>query len=157
MVWSATRPCHFNPGERVLSARSMGGWVGPGVGLSAVKMRKFLHYLDSNPGRPAHSPLLYRLSFASPATDTKHYATRPPVPVSQCTSLWILITHANFGGNTSWKTFSMAYPRHKWEDNIKLDQKHLVAKRTELNWLNSGSNSINSDDPWASDTRKIFY
>jgi hypothetical protein len=35
--------------------------VGPRVGLDAVKKRKIFHCRESNPGRPARCPSLYRL------------------------------------------------------------------------------------------------
>jgi hypothetical protein len=38
--------------------------MGPKAGLDDVEKRKIAcHYKESNPGRPAHSPSLYRLSF----------------------------------------------------------------------------------------------
>jgi hypothetical protein len=44
--WSASRPYRPTSGDR-----SLGGWIGPGVGLDAVEKRKIC--LKSNPGRPA--------------------------------------------------------------------------------------------------------
>jgi hypothetical protein len=45
------------------------GWVGPRAGLEAVE-RKILHCREWNPGRPAGSPSLYRLSYpGSSATE----------------------------------------------------------------------------------------
>jgi hypothetical protein len=61
--WSASRPCHFTPGERAPGTHWIGGWVGPRVGLDAVEKRKILHSWESNPGRAACSPSLYRLSY----------------------------------------------------------------------------------------------
>jgi hypothetical protein len=43
--WSASRPCHFTPGERALSTHCIGGWVGPRAGLDNVEKRKFLTLL----------------------------------------------------------------------------------------------------------------
>jgi hypothetical protein len=37
--------------------------VGPRVGLDAVENRKILHCREANPGHPARSPSLYRLSY----------------------------------------------------------------------------------------------
>jgi hypothetical protein len=37
--------------------------VGPRVGLDDVEKRKIVHCRESNPGRPARSPSLYRLSY----------------------------------------------------------------------------------------------
>jgi hypothetical protein len=35
--------------------------MGPRAGLDALEKRKVLPYRHANPGRPAHSPSLYRL------------------------------------------------------------------------------------------------
>jgi hypothetical protein len=40
---------------------SVGGWVGPTVGLDAMEKWKILYCRESNPGRPTHSTSLYRL------------------------------------------------------------------------------------------------
>jgi hypothetical protein len=40
--WSASRPCHFTPGERALGTHWIGGWVDPRAGVDDVKKRKFL-------------------------------------------------------------------------------------------------------------------
>jgi hypothetical protein len=40
--WSASRPCHFNPGERAPSTQWIGGWLAPRAGLDDVEKRKFL-------------------------------------------------------------------------------------------------------------------
>jgi hypothetical protein len=40
--WSATRPGHFTPGERVPGTHWIGGWVGLRAGLDDVETRKFL-------------------------------------------------------------------------------------------------------------------
>jgi hypothetical protein len=42
------------------------GWVGLRAGLDAVKKRKIMHCRESNPGRPARIPSLYRLSYTNP-------------------------------------------------------------------------------------------
>jgi hypothetical protein len=61
--WWASRPCRSKPGERAPDTHWIGGWVGPRVGLDAVGKRKILHCWEANPGRPARSPSLYRLSY----------------------------------------------------------------------------------------------
>jgi hypothetical protein len=43
----------------------IGGWVGPRAGLDAVEKRQIFPRRESNPGRPAHSPSLYRLRLIS--------------------------------------------------------------------------------------------
>jgi hypothetical protein len=49
-----------------LHAHFTGGWVGPRAGLDTVEKRKvFCPFRESNPGRPARSPSLRRLSNAS--------------------------------------------------------------------------------------------
>jgi hypothetical protein len=48
--WSASRPCRFTPGERAPGTHWVGGWVGPRVGLDAVKKINILHFRQSNPG-----------------------------------------------------------------------------------------------------------
>jgi hypothetical protein len=40
--WSASRSCRFTSGERARSTHLIGGWVGPRVGLDAVKKRKIV-------------------------------------------------------------------------------------------------------------------
>jgi hypothetical protein len=63
--WSASRPGRLTPEERTPSTHSTGGWVGPRTGLDAVK-RKIMTLPESNPGRPARRPSLYRLSYRDP-------------------------------------------------------------------------------------------
>jgi hypothetical protein len=53
-------PVTINPEERAPGANWIGGWLGPRVGLDVVEKRKIL----SNPGRAAHSPSLYRPTYA---------------------------------------------------------------------------------------------
>jgi hypothetical protein len=60
---SASRPCRFTPGERTPGTHWIGGWVGLGTGLDAVEKRNILQCRKSNPGLPARSPSLYRLSY----------------------------------------------------------------------------------------------
>jgi hypothetical protein len=38
--WSASRPGHFTPKERVPGIHWIGGWVGPRAGLDDVEKRK---------------------------------------------------------------------------------------------------------------------
>jgi hypothetical protein len=57
--WSASRPCRFTPGEIAPDTHWIKRWVGPRVGLDVVV--KIVHCRESNPGRPARSPSLYRL------------------------------------------------------------------------------------------------
>jgi hypothetical protein len=40
--WSASRPGHFTPEERLSGTNWLGGWVGPRAGLDAMERRKFL-------------------------------------------------------------------------------------------------------------------
>jgi hypothetical protein len=47
-----------------------GGWAGPRASLEAVEKRKILHCRESNPGAPACSQSLYRLSY--PGFHEKH-------------------------------------------------------------------------------------
>jgi hypothetical protein len=56
-------PAVIPPGERDPRTHWIGSWVGPRAGLGAVETRKILHCRELNPGRPARSPLLYRLSY----------------------------------------------------------------------------------------------
>jgi hypothetical protein len=35
--WSASRPCHFTPGERVPCTHRIGGWMGPRAGLNDME------------------------------------------------------------------------------------------------------------------------
>jgi hypothetical protein len=63
--WSASRPGHFNPGERAPGTHWRGGWVDPITGLDDVEKRKILPLpgLELRPlGGPARSQSLYRLS-----------------------------------------------------------------------------------------------
>jgi hypothetical protein len=62
--WSTTRPGRYTHRERPPpGTNSIAGWVSPRAGLDDVERRK-ISYLcwESKPGRPAHSPSLYRLS-----------------------------------------------------------------------------------------------
>jgi hypothetical protein len=61
--WSAWRPGSFTPGEKAPGNHCIGGWMGPRFGLDAVDKRKILYWRESNPGRSARSPSLYRLSY----------------------------------------------------------------------------------------------
>jgi hypothetical protein len=62
--WSASCSGCFTPGERAPVTHWLGGWVGPTAGLDAVELRKISCLCrESNPGRPARSPSLYRLSY----------------------------------------------------------------------------------------------
>jgi hypothetical protein len=47
--WSASRTGRFTPGG-VLGTHSIGGWVGPRVGLEPVEDRKGLYCRQSNAG-----------------------------------------------------------------------------------------------------------
>jgi hypothetical protein len=59
--WSLGR---FTPGGRVPRTLWIRGWVAPIAGLDAVEQTKIsCHCQASNPGRPARSPSLYRLSY----------------------------------------------------------------------------------------------
>jgi hypothetical protein len=56
--WSASRPGRVSPRERV-----RGGRMDPRAGQDSVEERKIAFSCqESNPGLPAHRPLLYRLS-----------------------------------------------------------------------------------------------
>jgi hypothetical protein len=67
-------PAALPPGESAPGTHWIGGQVGPRVGLGAVNEIKFLHCRESNPGRPAHSPSLYRLRY--PASYVKKGTTK---------------------------------------------------------------------------------
>jgi hypothetical protein len=60
--WS---PGRFNPGERDRGTHWIRGWVGPRAGLDAVDKIRISTCLESNPGRPTHSPSLYKLSYSN--------------------------------------------------------------------------------------------
>jgi hypothetical protein len=67
--WSASRPGHFTPGEKVRGTHWIGGWVSPRTNLDDMEERKFLPV----PGlelrslcRPARSQSLYRLCYPGP-------------------------------------------------------------------------------------------
>jgi hypothetical protein len=60
---SASQPGRFTSAEKASGTHWIGGWVGPKAGLDAVEQRKiYCPCRESNPGRPARSPSLYRLS-----------------------------------------------------------------------------------------------
>jgi hypothetical protein len=64
--WTALRPGHVTPGERVPSAHWIIGWVGPRTSLDDVERRKILPLpgLELQPlGRPACSQSLCRLRY----------------------------------------------------------------------------------------------
>jgi hypothetical protein len=59
--WSASRPCHFNSGERTPTTHLIGDWVGPRAGLDDMEKSKFftLPRLELRPlVRPARSQSL---------------------------------------------------------------------------------------------------
>jgi hypothetical protein len=69
--WSASRPSHINPGERAPCTHWIKGCMGTTAGLNAVAKRKIscpCHKL--NPGHPAHSLLLYQLSYPGSCPST---------------------------------------------------------------------------------------
>jgi hypothetical protein len=51
------------PPRRAPGTHCIGRWIDPKAGLDAVEKRKILHCRESNAGRPARSPSLYRLSY----------------------------------------------------------------------------------------------
>jgi hypothetical protein len=56
--WSVSRPGRFTPREIATGVHSIGGWVGPRVGLDTVSKRKILSpYRESNPGTPILQPV----------------------------------------------------------------------------------------------------
>jgi hypothetical protein len=62
--WSASRPGRFTPKKRAAGTHWIGGCVGSRADLDAVVKRKIPSpRRESNPGRPARSPALYRLSY----------------------------------------------------------------------------------------------
>jgi hypothetical protein len=76
--WSASRPGHFNSGEILPGTHWILGLVGPRSGLNAVMYRKFLPRRNSNAGRPARRPSLFRLLYS--------YGTGTSGPVSKLKS-----------------------------------------------------------------------
>jgi hypothetical protein len=57
-------PRRIYPEERDPDTQWLGRWMGPRAGLDAVKKRKVsFPCWESNPGRPASSTLLYKLSY----------------------------------------------------------------------------------------------
>jgi hypothetical protein len=58
--WSASRLGRFTSKGRAPNIHCIGGWVGPGAGLDAVELRQTCFCRECNPGRPAHTPSLYR-------------------------------------------------------------------------------------------------
>jgi hypothetical protein len=60
--WSVSRPGFFISGGHYPGTHFLGGWVGPCAELEAVKNRNIsCPRQQSNPGRSARSPSLYRL------------------------------------------------------------------------------------------------
>jgi hypothetical protein len=60
---SDSSPGSFGTKQITLSTHWIGGCVGPRAGLDAEEQRKISHpSWDSNPSRPARSPLPYRLT-----------------------------------------------------------------------------------------------
>jgi hypothetical protein len=65
---SASHPGRFTPRERAPGTHWLRGWVVPRAGLDAVEYRKISCLCrESNPGCPACSPSLYRLSYPGSA------------------------------------------------------------------------------------------
>jgi hypothetical protein len=62
--WSASRPARFTPEEIAPGTRWIGGWVGLRACPDTVEKREiFFPCRESNPGRLARSPSLYRLNY----------------------------------------------------------------------------------------------
>jgi hypothetical protein len=60
--WSVSRLGRLTPEERAPDTNWRGGWVSPIAGMDAVeKMKISRPCRESSPGRPVHSPSLYRL------------------------------------------------------------------------------------------------
>jgi hypothetical protein len=51
----------------------LGDWVGLRAGLDAIGKRIILHCQESNPGRPARIPSLYRLSYPDSSIEAELY------------------------------------------------------------------------------------
>jgi hypothetical protein len=66
--WSASRRCRFTPEEIAPGTHLIGSLEGPRAGLGAVERKIILYCQGSNPGRPARSPSLYRLSYPDAIT-----------------------------------------------------------------------------------------
>jgi hypothetical protein len=60
-------PAALFPREIAYGIHSIGGWVGPRVGLDAVENRKIFPWRESNPCRPTRSPRLNLLSYPDSA------------------------------------------------------------------------------------------
>jgi hypothetical protein len=62
---SASRPSRFTVGEIAPGSHWIGDWMGPRAGLDVMEKIKVSYSCrKSNPGRPASSPSLYRLSYS---------------------------------------------------------------------------------------------
>jgi hypothetical protein len=85
--WLASRPGHFIPGNRAPGTHWIGGWVGPRIGLYAVK-RKILTWRESNADRPARRHTDWAIQ-TPPLSVWYHYYKCFTVSVlSLLTSLW---------------------------------------------------------------------
>jgi hypothetical protein len=62
-IVSTLCPGRYTPRERALDTHWLGSLVGPRAGLEAVKKREIVSCRKLNPGLPARSPSLYRLSY----------------------------------------------------------------------------------------------
>jgi hypothetical protein len=71
---SGLRSCRFTPGKEPTGTHWIGGWVGPRERLDAVEWRKISCLCRKwNPGRPARSSSLYRLSYPGFCTIENSY------------------------------------------------------------------------------------
>jgi hypothetical protein len=61
--WLDSCPYRFTPRGRVSRIHWIGGWVGPRFLLDAMDKRKIWQCCETNPGSPARSISLYRLSY----------------------------------------------------------------------------------------------
>jgi hypothetical protein len=67
---SDSRSGRFTPGERAPSSHYLGNLVNPRARLKAVREKEiFCSCWESNLGRPARSPSLYRLNYPGSSTD----------------------------------------------------------------------------------------
>jgi hypothetical protein len=63
--WSSSRPNPFTPGEVEPGTHGIGTWVSPRADVDTMEEKEISYsFWESNPGRSARSPSLYRLGYS---------------------------------------------------------------------------------------------
>jgi hypothetical protein len=85
--WSASRPCHSTPKERVPGIDWEGSWLGSRLGLDAVEKRQIFHYRESNSVLADRGLSPYRLNCPCNSYYRNESASSLPIDVTIASTL----------------------------------------------------------------------